>query len=357
MVRLIGAIALSVAVFSPAVQAQDISLSEQINQVFSGTQTINQTMATSGDDLLLNSGGNTPLASLTPLADNTPKLTQSGANTANLVNQPDVSVFSAGQSLLGQQGTTNSVELWQDSVLHDINQQGINIANAITAQALNSVTQLLDDSAVQKVDNSTTTGSAIGDLTQTGVNAANLAFVTESIGSGSQKFPQGAVQEINNNVALQNGASANSIQQTGVNIGNLLSADRVDQVTRVFAGTQKITNNVNFGSSQMPASITQGGVNVANLVVASQIGELHQISTGTQTTTNTVEDGTLQQYTDNPFGGVLTQQSNENYVNIVVLKGATQDGQNIVLSQQADFPQTNTGAPASQVGNTMSINE
>lgn len=357
MVRLIGAIALSVAVFSPAVQAQDISLSEQINQVFSGSQTIHQTMGTSGDDLLLNGGGNASLASLTPLADNTPKLTQSGTNSANIVNQPDISVFSAEQSLLGQQGTTNSIELWQDLVLHDINQQGVNIADAITAEAANSVTQLLDDSAVQKVDNSTSTGSAVGDLMQTGVNAANLAFVAESIGSGSQKFPQGAVQEVDNDVALKNGASANSIEQTGVNIGNLLSADKVDQVTRVFAGTQKVTNHVNFGSSQMPASITQGGVNVANLVVASQIGSLHQISTGTQSTINTVEDGTLQQFTSNPFGGVLTQQSNENYVNIVVLKSAAQDGQNIVLSQEANFPQANTGAPASQVGNTMSINE
>jgi hypothetical protein len=332
-------------------------LSEQISQVFSGSQGIDQRLSRSGSDLLLNGGSGTGASLAVPAAEDLPvALVQTGSNAANIVGLPEMGIYSADQKLEGRQGIANRIDLGQGQALHDIGQQGVNIANAITATAVRSVSQLLGDAAVQKVGNVADSSSDVGDLSQAGVNAANLAFASESIGTGAQDFPTGAVQQVDNLVTLRAGATAASIAQSGVNIGNLLSADRIDQVTRVFAGTQQVTNTVDFGSGPMPRQITQSGVNVANLVVASEIGTLNQVSTGRQVTTNTVVDGTLKEYTDNPFGGVLTQQSNQNYVNIVILKGTKSDGQDIVLSQTANFPQSNAGSPASQVGNSMTIN-
>lgn len=349
MARVLVAAALALLIGTPTAQAAPQALLDQVKQVFAGMQIISQVVSLTGD-----AENGAPVAAGGVGAAVSPPLSQSGINAANIIADQTGTLRSADQTLSGQQTLANVLNLAAGVAVPGLAQTGFNIADVMTGTTLTDVAQYMQSTAVQEIANTATSAGALGTVVQAGINAANLAFATESIGSGTQELTAGAVQKVVNTASLGGGGSAASIDQSGVNVGNMMIADSIDNVTRVFAGAQIIDNVVNFGDGPMPATIHQSGINIANYVSANEIGTLNQISVGTQVTTNTVVDGTLQAYTQNP-NGVLTQQSNANYVNVVVLKGVIKDGQTTTISQNAQFNQYNSGGPADQAGNVISI--
>ncbi|WP_332714538.1 hypothetical protein [Pelagibacterium mangrovi] len=291
------------------------------------------------------------------------QLSQSGANAVNILNS-DRDLGSVTQLFDGQQGIENSIDAHRSGTLGSlsISQSGSNYANMMQGNTISMADQLMTDTSTQQVWNSIWAGGSIDVIAQTGVNIANIAMAEYAIGTAVQNIEEGAIQRVENYIEFDaDTAVSGTVNQSGVNIGNVLIADRIDSVTRTFAGEQIVDNTVVLHGSSVPP-IEQSGGNIANMVVANNIGTIKQLSVGAQRVINTVigPDG-------QPLSHGNISQSDYNYqgasnvVNMMVLRaqqsGSSSPQQPVLIDQQANFPQTGQGVSGqSQSGNVTVIN-
>jgi hypothetical protein len=166
------------------------------------------------------------------------------------------------------------------------------------------------------------------------------------------------VQIVENDITPTGHGRASKVDQVGQNFGNVLVADKVENVSRIFAGRQEVDNNfLNAPGVRVPRTIEQSGLNVANYISASVVSNVSQISTGTQVVTNTAYDsdrGTISAATP---GIHQFDQSSSNFVNLTVINPAPESsGEPISLTQNASMPQSTNGAGSqSQIGNMVAI--
>src|SRR5690606_19877199 len=134
---------------------------------------------------------------------------------------------------------------------------------------INLADQEMTAEAEQIVSNRLAAGGSFADIVQSGTNVVNIAMADHAIGTAEQVIDEGAVQQVINQIELDAGATVSGrIEQNGVNFGNVMVAERVDDVTRLFAGDQIVENTVILNGSTVPR-ISQTGSNIANYFAAS----------------------------------------------------------------------------------------
>lgn len=338
--RILAALLVSAAASAHA-QADGIPAT----QLFDGTQT-------GTNSLFLNTSPSGPLTvggpGLARGAD------QSVLNAANVLIGDGV-LSSSRQRFVGTQAARNAMTGTGTSPTLAVVQSGDNLANVVSAERVDSVSQSFGPGATQEVVNLFAGASAEGGLTQTGRNTANVVSAVVSIGEGQQLFPEGSVQRIANHAAV--GGASGAVVQEGINIGNVLTAERVENVTRVFDGAQVVTNTFD-ASGALPPSLRQSGLNVANFVSAQTVHGLTQRSEGTQVVENVVVGATLAEL--EAAGTTYTHEST-NIVNLLDIRAASggEDGVGIVTAaQEAYQAQQAAGSgdgASSQVGNATSV--
>lgn len=319
-------------------------------------------------------------------------------NAANILVATETFVDSLTQSTTGQQIATN--EVFTEGEVGQVGnfvQLGENLTNVVEAKLVNDLTQQFGPGAIQSVENTFVVGGNTGTISQIGRNTANVARAEISIGPGSQSFPFDTVQTISNRVHLTSanpvefgmdpeeietiasleivetqgsptdtmgmglselteGAQNGAIIQEGQNFGNVLVADEVRDVSRVFNGEQRVVNSVVVdGPEDLPTSVTQIGLNIANFVSASEVSGLTQETNGVQIVENTVTDSTLASLTSQLPN---YSQTSENYVNVLNIVGGEERTEGLSLSAG----QNNTAQQASvssgrslQVSNSVNV--
>lgn len=322
-----------------------------VTQTFNNRQTIRQTVS---------SPPGPTLQDLTDAnAEAVPGISQTGENLANVISS-DLDFSAVTQYFDGEQSIENSIILGAVGALGAIEQSGTNTAGMATGNTIDLATQYFGRNAVQSVNNYTEVATTLESLSQSGSNTANFATADYAIGTGIQNIEEGAVQRVENTLVLSAGAAiAQFVDQRGENFGNILVADRIDNVVRTFAGEQLVLNTVYLGDGSVP-EINQSGNNVANLIIANEIGAIDQISIGTQIVDNRVYDQNGKLVT-----GPGIHQSESNYqgpssvVNMAVIGSDSSSGSNgdMSISQDADFPQESSGSSGgTQTGNVVVIN-
>ena len=241
---------------------------------------------------------------------------QSGLNAANIISA-GASLSDVYQGMTGTQYASNSIDGTFFDFEDGISQTGENIANVVQAGLVENVGQFLGESAMQTVDNYINLTGYVGFLSQTGRNTANVVKADLSINSGEQVFPKGARQVVNNEIDLRNDGLARRIEQSGVNIGNVLIADHVEDVSRTFSGEQVVNNTIYVNSVADLRPTEQTALNIANFVSASSVDNLTQVSDGQQVVNNKVYSQTLGEITAHH----LVTRTSENYVNVLHLTG------------------------------------
>jgi len=268
----------------PAGVASAQTLEPDFNQLFRDSQLALQRMSEPQGPAL----GNEP--SQRPFPDDlTLRMSQAGANAVNILNS-DRDLGSVTQLFDGQQGIENSIDAHRSGTFGpiSISQSGSNYANMMQGNTISMADQLMSETSTQQVWNSIWAGGSIDMIAQIGVNVANIAMAEYAIGTAEQTIEEGAIQRVDNFIAFDaNTVVSGTINQSGVNIGNVLIADRIDTVTRTFAGEQIVDNTVVLHGSSVPP-IEQSGGNIANMVVANNIGTIRQLSVGAQRVINTV---------------------------------------------------------------------
>ncbi len=376
------AIFASLALSATAAMADDTEGSI-FQQEFSGIQ--------SGlNEIILNAGSQNPasletesdIGTAAPLVGG--NVDQLITNALNVLVSKGSVVSNATQISTGSQYATNLMD-GRNATLADgtLRQMGENLANVITAEQVDSVTQQFGPGAMQDVTNTALLRGNAGSVVQIGRNTANIVEAELSIGLGSQVFPFDSTQQINNFVRISDAAplpaemagfdvpattlirmsSDASIWQEGTNMGNILIADEVRDVARVFNGQQIINNHIILDDiGQAPPQITQSGINVANFVSASRVSGLTQVSDGVQIVENRVTDGSLADLT-----AQVPQYTHvaENYVNVLHIRapGNPSGGTLTVLdatvsaSQEARIPQSSVSGNGRQVqvGNAATV--
>lgn len=289
---------------------------------------------------------------------------QEAINAANIVLFQRKVVDRAKQISRGEQRANNyytSAAAQPDSSLR---QSGQNLTNYVTADKINLIDQYFGPDALQSINNEAIVSDALGGISQNGINLANIALVNVSIDSGSQAFPETAVQENFNTLSLAAEAIVNDVNQTGMNVGNMLIADRVKNIERVFGGTQIIENELRVASPEnLPNVIQQSGTNIANYVSASVVENLTQTSTGSQVVRNSVilGDDTILSEKALSSLGVSYTTTNENIVNFTHVKkrgdnGASDEDSTVSMKQIASIPQAGIRAGGVvQAGNVVVI--
>lgn len=299
---------------------------------------------------------------LAPVSLTSQELSQSILNAANILLATGTNVDSIRQSMQGNQIATNTAENYNFDVPLVSAQTGENLSNIVIANRIDNVTQSFGPGAAQGVfNNLRSAGAALGSVSQIGRNTANVATAEISIGSGGQYFPRDTSQLIENRVAVINPlGNAFDIVQSGANIGNVLVADEVKNVTRVFSGTQTVRNIVTYPQGNVPIRLTQTGLNIANFVSATRVDGLSQVSDGTQIVENSGDDHSLAEInnrvTDHSYSSTsvvnLLEVNEPTSSDHVMIKNTT-----ISATQTANQPQrvqSNNGTH-SQIGNSTSI--
>jgi hypothetical protein len=279
-------------------------------------------------------------------------LRQTGVNTVNsVVYNGDLSLVI--QRFHGTQSLTNTLDLAGHAIGGVVFQGGTNIAGSIKSDTLTLADQLFAADARQLILNSAEFALLTGSIGQRGENIANVAEAEYAIGTAIQTIELGAVQQVDNRLALAAMASVGAhISQYGQNSGNVMKSNTVDSATRVFAGDQIVHNTVTL-AELTDGMIEQRGVNIANFIQSSRIGSISQISSGTQVVINEVigPDGKI-------VKGDNIIQTADNIVNMTVLTppdGGNDDGI-LSVEQDADFPQASSGGDGSQTANSATIN-
>lgn len=307
-------------------------------------------------------------------------------NATNILLGGDEVVGDATQISLGSQIAKNTLTADGSTLLDGLHVQlGENLANVVVADRVERVSQQFGPGAIQSVENRASLSDiASATFSQTGRNTANLVFADLSIGGGEQFFPAGTTQTIRNLLTIgaaqpletssgsqepvpvatgaltsADAALDHEIVQEGTNIGNVLIADEVLNVHRVFDGEQIVDNHVILpdpgDGAIVSRSILQSGVNIANFVSAVEVDGLTQTSEGVQIVSNRVTTPSLADLT-----GQLAAYTPvaENYVNVLHIRGPSDgqgfdaealSGSTISVTQLADVPQTSTQGSGQQV--------
>jgi hypothetical protein len=284
----------------------------------------------------------------------TGNIRQHGSNIINTVDYSgDVDYLK--QEFHGTQRVDNLVSLGDMGVSGVLEQTGVNVAGYASASTLTLASQLFASDSAQLINNAAEIGYLTGGVRQSGANTANMAVAEYAIGTAVQVIEYGAVQRVDNHLALSAGAAVDAfIVQSGINVGNVMISDTVDRAHRVFVGDQIVTNVITL-AELTDARIVQFGSNIANEVHSNKIGKITQVSKGIQQVTNEVygPDGQL-------VIGDNIQQFSENLVNKTYLGMPDSGPDNGVLevNQDADYPQTSSGGGGggSQGGNSVIIN-
>ena len=289
---------------------------------------------------------------------------QEAINAANIALLKRQVVDRTTQVSRGEQLAKNLYDSAASQAAASLSQSGQNLTNYVTAKRIDRVDQYFGPNARQTIKNEAIVGNNLGGISQEGINLANVAVANVSINSGAQAFPETAVQENFNTLSLAAKAVVRDINQTGVNVGNMLIADRVENVERVFGGTQIIENEIRVASpANLPSVIQQNGTNIANYVAAAHVENLTQISNGSQVVRNkvTLNDGSTIGRSALRSYGVAYTESSENIVNfthVKVPKTSRSSGSKSTVSmkQQASVPQSGIrSGVVSQVGNAAVI--
>lgn len=295
-----------------------------------------------------------------------PTVTQSAVNLANIIKS-DTEIRDATQVMSGSQTAGASFMGYDILLSGGLAQTSENFGNVIIAKEVEMVAQHMSDGTSQIVENSAEISGAASGISQVGRNTGNYVLADLSIGSGEQVLPEGVEQRVSNTADLRYGALVPEVHQFGINIGNTMQADHVEDVVRIFNGSQ-IVDNVMILNPDMPlpTRASQTGMNIANLVVANTVSNLQQVSNGTQQVNNRVFSPSLEELTG---ASSIVQASSENYVNVLIVSGDFQqlenteglqiDGNgNISARQSANYQQTVTARGGhSQVGNAASITQ
>lgn len=286
-------------------------------------------------------------------------LTQAGLNAVNFVSS-SADLNAVVQEFSGRQAIDNRISSSsiKADVRYSVDQAGANYANMLRGQTINLADQEMTAEAEQIVSNRLVAGGSFADIVQSGTNVVNIAMADHAIGTAEQVIGEGAVQRVINQIELDAGATVSGrIEQNGINFGNVMVAERVDDVTRLFAGDQIVENTVILNGSTVPR-ISQSGSNIANYFAASSIGTVRQLSIGEQRVTNRVlgPDG---EYFSHPnvVQTELNYQGASNVVNLMVLRNNQSANQQPVLVEQtAEFEQSASGSSGqSQTGNVIFI--
>lgn len=391
MLRCATHIVAGIALLSGTATAQELDGST-LKQLFDGTQdALNslsieadfQSPESSIDETEVESGGETELPDDEISFENRQLIT----NAANILMMSGSVVERATQVSTGEQYTRNRYQDLQLAPLDGaVVQLGENLSNVIIANRVEGIMQQFGPGAIQSVDNDLATRANGTNLNQIGRNTANIATAEISIGSGDQVFPFESTQQISNSIrivsdfaqisgspeiesqnfelvsepsSLSRLSGTEIIEQEGFNIGNILLAEEVHDVTREFTGEQRITNTIVIEDSRiLPQSVTQTGINIANFVSATTVSGLQQVSGGEQSVENHVVDTSLASLTE-----ALPSYTHiaENYVNVLHVKGTndtTQLASTVVDALQANVvPQqseTSIGRQI-QVGNVVVV--
>lgn len=316
-------------------------LSSQIEQDSSGQQLIHQTVKNQG----------------TPLS--VENIQQIGGNLTNSVESSATTLRNISQEYTGQQITANEIISRTLSALTALTQESSNVANVVRGTRVQRVDQKFTENALQQGRNIIDVAVLPGSVSQYGLNSANLIYATESIGIGSQDFSEGSTQKVENIAKIRRSGAGGNILQKGENLGNIIIADRVDEVVREYSGDQIIINEVSLSSGAIPSGIVQEGVNIANYIEAGSIGKIVQKSTGKQLVTNKVTVTSLDGYTREITSHPNLTQTSQNYVNMIIMKPSS-DGNapmqtSIEQSSTYDQMSSNTNGQSVQVGNSASI--
>lgn len=313
--------------------------------------------------LNIGNAGSVPKHSSIDLTTSVGNWTQSGVNASNLLTSEQPVIDMVTQSMTGEQIVGNFINDVVASLGH-VEQSGMNVTGFISGETINTAVQFLGADARQIIENSFSSSDQTLSITQSGMNAANIAIAKYAIGTGEQDFVAGAQQLISNNIDLTHSVGhkiANSIDQGGVNIGNVMIAHKVDLIERTFAGDQIINNIVHVNSNALPQSIHQAGVNVANYVSADIIGTIHQTSYGTQVVNNYVYDENGKEISlDLMAKGILTQEATFSMGNLTLLRSGNESHKESIVTQDADYNQVYNGPAGggnTQVGNMMVISQ
>lgn len=339
-----------------AAVAQD--LPPDFTQLFTASQEALQNMSSGETAETVLQGGSVQPASVSTEEPLT--LAQTGMNAVNIIfsNQDLGSIY---QRFDGIQSINNSIETERAPGLApiSINQTGANYANMVQGNTISLADQAMLSGSRQFISNAVNIGGPVGDIHQKGTNVANVALAEVAIGTAIQEIQDDVEQRVDNYIEINaDTVVSGAITQRGFNYGNVLVADRVDEITRTFYGDQVVRNEIVLNASTVPM-ITQSGSNIANLVVANHIGSVQQISNGSQLVENIVTDGD-----GNPIYSANISQSDYNYqgptnvINMMVLRGQhghDDSEQPVAIDQQANFPQTGHGVSGSQTGNVTVI--
>lgn len=232
---------------------------------------------------------------------------QSGTNVANMAEVNDVSAELDQDTARGHDQSVANKILRDGTVsdgtdedfgnVSETSQAGTNLANVIDGAAVDSIDQ--DAAGDQDVRNVVEFGDSLGlpvggtdpkpyqpATLQEGTNVLNLATVV-SFGEVEQEIAASATQNVTNRAVFEGvvrnpgsndslsgkyqvGSVQGGFEQTGTNLGNVLTTDQLASSTSVLevyqSGTvsQSVTN-VLSGSGAL-SDITQAGTNVANSV-------------------------------------------------------------------------------------------
>lgn len=349
---------LAVCFALPASSAMSQDVPPDLEQLFRSTQEVLQNMSEDNGPTTTPSAEGTvavPALAETPLT-----LTQTGMNAANIVYLK-MDLGTVVQHFDGIQTVENTIEMTRTPGLGpiSIDQTGSNYANLAYGHTISLADQAMWDGSRQLVSNIIDIGGPVGAIHQQGINAANVAKAELAIDAANQFIGHDVEQKVWNYIEFgADSVYSGGITQTGMNIGNVLISDRIDNVTREFYGTQIVHNEIVLNTATVPM-ISQSGTNIANLVVANDIGSVQQISEGTQLVENVVTDAA-----GNPIHSANISQNDYNYqgptniINMMVLRGRhTHDGNDkpVAIEQQANFPQTGHGVSGSQTGNMTVI--
>lgn len=340
------------ALLLPSVAAGAEGQPSVIYQKFQADQTISQSMEFEDDDVWYVPYSPSPGNAQAPYL-----VQQSGFNAANLVSS-DSDIRTVEQVFAGQQRIDNQIISGALDRLTRISQDGSNSVNIVDGTTIELAIQVMDPSGSQLINNHIAVGGNLAGVTQTGINSANMATAIHAIGIGEQKFFEGTEQFVVNHLDLAAKSTVlDYIEQSGTNIGNVLKADRIDSVVRVFEGEQVVENTVILNDGYRPR-IVQSGNNIANLIIANEVGSVHQISVGTQRVRNLVLGSNGEEISHPNFDqSEINYMGSSNVINMMVIGQSSSNNGDMTISQDASFDQNASGGSGqSQTGNMLSIN-
>lgn len=188
-------------------------------------------------------------------------------------------------------------------------------------------------------------GGALAGAEQSGVNILNLVRADRVAGLVGQSFPATAAQDVLNLATVR--GPADGLSQSGVNIANLIAAGHAGTVARTAGGRQAVVNILR--ATGPVGGVEQSGTNVVNYAEGATFGRIEQTADGRQVVRNIVlaRPGAA-------AGGL--RQAGLNVANLVHLTGPPADAETAILQTGTADQSVRTVAPAGAAGTRSSVN-